>query len=60
MKECRKIRRNFILAVVWIMFITYTLCGIFTANARTEYNRTGEEYPTVFYNSVTENNKPVT
>ena len=53
MTEYKKIRHKFSLFVVWILFITFTLCGIITADARTTFNRTGKEPETVIFNYIT-------
>lgn len=60
MTEYKKIKRNFLIIVVWILFFGFTFCGIIVANERTTYNRTGIESKTIVYNYVTENNKTVT
>ena len=60
MTEYKKIKHNFLIFVVWILFFSFTLCGIITANERTTFNRTGKEQKTIIYNYVTENNNTVT
>ncbi len=60
MTEYKKIRHNFLIIVVWILFFSFTFCGIIIANERTTYNRTGKESETFIYNYVTKNNKTVT
>ena len=49
MKESEKIIRFFVIATIWILFVTVTLAGLVTAAEKTEYINSGKERETIIY-----------
>ena len=47
MKESEKIIRFFVIATIWILFVTVTLAGLVTAAEKTEYINSGKETETI-------------
>ncbi len=47
MSETKKITRQFILTVIWTLFVAFTIYGLVSAGERTEYIRSGKEPQTV-------------
>lgn len=47
MKESEKIIRFFVIATIWILFVTVTLAGLVTAAEKTEYINSGKERQTI-------------
>jgi hypothetical protein len=45
MKESEKIIRFFVIATIWILFVTVTLAGLVTAAEKTEYINRKQEDP---------------
>ena len=47
MTETKKLVRRYILFVLWILFVVFTICGLISAGERTEFILSGKESPTV-------------
>ena len=56
MKESEKIIRFFVIATIWILFVTVTLAGLVTAAEKTEYINSGKETETIICRADSMNN----
>ena len=57
MTETKKLSRRFIFTVIWITFISLTLCGLIRAGEKTEFVLSGKEPQTVKTEIFTQNNR---
>ena len=56
MKESEKIIRFFVIATIWILFVTVTLAGLVTAAEKTEYINSGKETETIICRGLSMSN----
>lgn len=51
MSETKNVARKFMLTVIWVLFVLFTLSGIVSAGEKTEYVNSGKEPQTVRINN---------